>query len=65
MVILFNPFFDIELFLLNIYKEAINNYYLVNAHTVGSKFRHWSYQDSPLWSPNIKYTFLHVNDEIK
>lgn len=38
---------------------------VVNAHTYGSQYRHWAYQDSPLWNPKINYTFLHINDEIK
>lgn len=37
----------------------------VNAHTVGSLNRFWTYEDSPLWTPNMRYTFLHINDEFK
>lgn len=35
---------------------------LVNAHTVSSKHRYWSYTDSPAWTERTRYRFLHIND---
>lgn len=35
---------------------------LVNAHTSSSRLRHWSYRDSPAWTPNIQYFFWHIRD---
>lgn len=35
---------------------------LVNAHTSSSLRRHWSYRDSPAWTPNIQYFFWHIRD---
>ena len=37
----------------------------VNAHEEFSFQRYWTYQDSSFWSPNIRYTFLKINDEFK
>lgn len=36
---------------------------LVNAHSVNSRERYWSYQDSYAWTPKIKYTFFHIADK--
>lgn len=33
---------------------------LVNAHTDNSWHRYWSYEDSPAWTPNIKYKFFQI-----
>lgn len=38
---------------------------LVNAHTNNSRHRYWSYRDSYAWSPNTRYSFVHINDEMK
>ncbi|WP_132745971.1 amidase domain-containing protein [Scopulibacillus darangshiensis] len=35
---------------------------LVNAHTVNSRHRYWSYEDSTAWTENIKYKFFHIKD---
>ncbi|MBD3107163.1 amidase domain-containing protein [Bacillus sp. AGMB 02131] len=37
---------------------------LVNAHTFDSRQRYWSYEDSTKYTPQMKYTFFHIeNDE--
>ncbi|NLC06728.1 MAG: amidase domain-containing protein [Syntrophomonadaceae bacterium] len=33
---------------------------LVNAHTENSYHRPWRYEDSPAWTPRIKYSFFHI-----
>ncbi|GAB4073881.1 amidase domain-containing protein [Barrientosiimonas marina] len=33
---------------------------LVNAHTDNSRNRHWSYEDSPAWTPAIQYKFFRI-----
>ncbi|OEF98987.1 hypothetical protein BHF71_09870 [Vulcanibacillus modesticaldus] len=38
---------------------------LVNAHSINSKKRYWSYQDSSAWTPNIQYKFFHISDSFK
>jgi hypothetical protein len=35
---------------------------LVNAHTVNSRARLWSYRDSPAWSERTRYRFFHIAD---
>lgn len=35
---------------------------LVNAHTVNSRMRHYSYEDSHAWTEQTRYLFLHVDD---
>ncbi|WP_248929755.1 amidase domain-containing protein [Paenibacillus hamazuiensis] len=35
---------------------------LVNAHTISSQHRYWSYQDSHAWTPRTRYRFLHIVD---
>lgn len=35
---------------------------LVNAHTVNSRHRYWSYEDSTAWTPNIKYKFFRIGE---
>ncbi|WP_167555474.1 amidase domain-containing protein [Gottfriedia acidiceleris] len=35
---------------------------LVNAHTVNSRKRYWSYYDSSAFTENIKYKFFHIVD---
>lgn len=35
---------------------------LVNAHTVNSRKRYWSYYDSSAFTDNIKYKFFHIID---
>ncbi|WP_176545040.1 amidase domain-containing protein [Bacillus sp. AFS041924] len=35
---------------------------LVNAHTVNSRKRYWSYYDSSAFTENIKYKFFHIID---
>jgi len=35
---------------------------LVNAHTVNSRARLWSYRDSPAWSERTWYRFFHIAD---
>lgn len=37
---------------------------LVNAHTVSSKHRYWSYQDSHAWTEQTRYRFLHIIDTL-
>ncbi|MCZ8514149.1 amidase domain-containing protein [Paenibacillus filicis] len=37
---------------------------LVNAHTVSSKHRYWSYTDSPAWTERTRYRFLHILDTL-
>jgi hypothetical protein len=37
---------------------------LVNAHTYNTRNRYWSYTDSPAWTPNIKYKFFHIEDDV-
>lgn len=38
-------------------------YPLVNAHTVASHRRHWSYQDSYAYTARTQYAFFHIPDE--
>jgi hypothetical protein len=33
---------------------------LINAHTVNSRKRYWSYQDSYAWTEKTKYKFFHI-----
>ncbi len=35
---------------------------LVNAHTVNSKRRYWSYRDSYAWTSKTTYAFFHISD---
>ncbi|HEY4600040.1 MAG TPA: amidase domain-containing protein [Cerasibacillus sp.] len=42
-------------------KDA-NNMPLVNAHTVNSRHRYWSYEDSTAWTPQIEYKFFHLTE---
>ncbi|MGD9677633.1 MAG: amidase domain-containing protein [Vulcanibacillus sp.] len=35
---------------------------LVNAHTINSEHRNWSYKESHAWTPKIKYKFFHISD---
>ncbi|WP_281890180.1 amidase domain-containing protein [Paenibacillus sp. YYML68] len=42
-------------------KDA-NGMPLVNAHTVSSKHRYWSYTDSPAWTDRTRYRFVHIVD---
>lgn len=42
-------------------KDA-NGMPLVNAHTVSSKHRYWSYTDSPAYTDRTRYRFLHIAD---
>ncbi|WP_163859900.1 amidase domain-containing protein [Paenibacillus elgii] len=35
---------------------------LVNAQTINSKHRYWSYTDSPAWTKRTRYRFLHLSD---
>lgn len=42
-------------------KDA-NGMPLVNAHTVSSKHRYWSYTDSPAYTERTRYRFLHIVD---
>ena len=35
---------------------------LVNAHTVNSRHRLWSYRDSHAWTPQSRYKFFHIDD---
>ncbi|MGG1597585.1 amidase domain-containing protein [Paenibacillus naphthalenovorans] len=35
---------------------------LVNANTVSSKHRYWSYTDSPAWTERTRYRLLHISD---
>lgn len=37
---------------------------LVNAHTTNSRKRFWAYKDSTAYTPNIKYVFLHIVDDV-
>lgn len=37
---------------------------LVNANTVSSKHRYWSYTDSPAWTDRTRYRFLHISDSL-
>lgn len=37
---------------------------LVNAHTVNSRMRYWSYEDSTAYTDNIKYKFFHIKDDL-
>lgn len=41
-----------------------DNMPLVNAHTYNSRMRYWAYEDSTAYTPNIKYKFLHIVDEV-
>lgn len=44
-------------------KDA-NGMPLVNAHTVPSYHRYWSYKDSVAWTERTKYRFLHIADHL-
>lgn len=35
---------------------------LVNAHTDNSKNRYWTYEDSPAWTKQTKYTFFRIGE---
>lgn len=35
---------------------------LVNAHTMNSRARLWSYRDSPAWTDRTRYRFFHISD---
>jgi hypothetical protein len=35
---------------------------LVNAHTMNSRYRYWTYEDSPKYTPNIQYIFFQIVD---
>ena len=35
---------------------------LVNAHTVNSQHRRWTYEDSYAWTKNVRYKFFHIRD---
>lgn len=35
---------------------------LVNAHTMNSRARLWSYRDSPAWTERTRYRFFHIAD---
>ncbi|MDQ0205250.1 amidase domain-containing protein [Alkalicoccobacillus murimartini] len=37
-----------------------NNEPLVNAQTVNSRMRYWTYEDSTAWTPEIKYKFFRI-----
>jgi hypothetical protein len=37
---------------------------LVNAHTTNSRKRYWAYEDSTAYTPNIKYIFLQIVDDV-
>jgi hypothetical protein len=37
---------------------------LVNAHTYNSRMRYWSYKDSTAYTPNIKYKFFSIVDDV-
>jgi hypothetical protein len=37
---------------------------LVNAHTTNSRMRYWAYEDSTAYTPNIKYKFLTIVDDV-
>lgn len=37
-----------------------NNEPLVNAQTVNSRMRYWTYEDSTAWTPEIKYKFFKI-----
>lgn len=39
-----------------------NGYPLVNAHTVNSRMRYYSYEDSSAWTEKINYKFFHILD---
>jgi hypothetical protein len=36
---------------------------LVNAHTTNSRMRHWAYEDSTAYTPNIQYKFFTIIDD--
>ena len=36
---------------------------LVNAHTFDSRQRYWSYEDSTKYTPQMQYTFYHIEDD--
>lgn len=44
-------------------KDA-NNMPLVNAHTTNSRMRYWEYTDSTAYTPNIKYKFFTIIDDV-
>ena len=33
---------------------------LVNAHTQNSRYRYWTYEDSPAWTKNCQYKFFRI-----
>lgn len=37
---------------------------LVNAHTTNSRMRYWAYEDSSAYTPNIKYRFFTIVDQV-
>lgn len=43
-------------------KKDAYNMPLVNAHTVNSRHRYWSYEDSTAWTPQIEYKFFHLTE---
>ncbi|ASB90394.1 amidase domain-containing protein [Bacillus sonorensis] len=40
-----------------------SNMPLVNAQTHDCRMRYWSYEDSPAYTPSIKYAFFHIADD--
>jgi len=42
--------------------KSLNGFPLVNAHTVNSRNRDWSYESSTSWTERIKYKFYHIVD---
>ncbi|MGG2198072.1 MULTISPECIES: amidase domain-containing protein [Paenibacillus] len=44
-------------------KDA-NGMPLVNAHTISSKHRYWSYTDSHAWTERTRYRFIHIADSL-
>ncbi|NPC91965.1 amidase domain-containing protein [Bacillus sp. WMMC1349] len=40
-----------------------SNMPLVNAQTHDCRMRYWSYEDSPAYTPSIRYAFLHIEDD--
>ncbi|OLN21963.1 amidase [Domibacillus antri] len=40
------------------------NSLLVNAHTMNSRNRLWSYENSTAYTPSIKYLFFHIEDNM-
>jgi hypothetical protein len=37
---------------------------LVNAHTYNCRNRYWDYRDSPAWSPQTRYVFVRIADDM-